>query len=211
MAERLGLRERKKLRTMETISELGTALFLRHGFDNVAIADVAVAAEVAKTTVFNYFPAKEDIALYQIRDHVDEPARVVTTKGDDETSVAALRRHFLAGLAERDPRTGLADGRPFLDYQQMVLSTPGLKLRLLEQWMRSEAALTAALAPLIGDGPGAVLPAVLAGQIITTQRVLIVRNVERLLTGATSGEVYPTALAEASLAFDLLERAEQIV
>lgn len=58
-AETQGLRARKKLQTRENISHQATMLFLERGFDKVTIADVAAAAQVAKMTVTNYFPARK--------------------------------------------------------------------------------------------------------------------------------------------------------
>lgn len=57
----LGLRERKKLSTRQAISNTATRLFIEHGFENVTIAAIAVAANVSKMTVSNYFPRKEDL------------------------------------------------------------------------------------------------------------------------------------------------------
>ncbi len=59
MAE--GLRERKKRETRQRISDIATGLFLEHGFVTVTIAEVAEAADVSVNTVYNYFPAKEDL------------------------------------------------------------------------------------------------------------------------------------------------------
>src|SRR3954449_9603452 len=59
-----GLRERKKRQTRETIAHAAMALFAEHGFDAVTVADVARAADVSEKTVFNYFPAKEDLVLH---------------------------------------------------------------------------------------------------------------------------------------------------
>ena len=39
------------------------ALFGEHGYDAVTVADVARAAGVSEKTVFNYFPAKEDLVF----------------------------------------------------------------------------------------------------------------------------------------------------
>ncbi|NUS11725.1 MAG: TetR family transcriptional regulator, partial [Streptomyces sp.] len=184
MADELGLRERKKLRTGEHISETAIALFLRDGFDRVAVADVAAAAEVSKKTVFNYFPTKEDLVFHPLRDHEDEPARVVRSREPGEPAVAALRRNFLAGLAAGDPNTGLADYAEFLAFQRMVMGTPSLKLRLTELWTRSEDSLAAALAETLaesGDPAWAIVPRVLAGQVLAVQRALTVCNVERML------------------------------
>jgi len=58
-----GLRERKKRQTREAIAQAAMALFVEHGFDAVTVADVARAADVSEKTVFNYFPAKEDLVL----------------------------------------------------------------------------------------------------------------------------------------------------
>lgn len=57
----MGLRERKKARTRERISDIATGLFLDRGFDEVTVAEVASAAGVSVKTVFNYFGAKEDL------------------------------------------------------------------------------------------------------------------------------------------------------
>ncbi|WP_427884803.1 TetR/AcrR family transcriptional regulator [Kribbella sp. GL6] len=57
----LGRRERKKQQTRQAISDVATGLFLERGFDAVTVAEVARAADVAVQTVFNHFPAKEDL------------------------------------------------------------------------------------------------------------------------------------------------------
>src|SRR3979409_161746 len=59
-----GLRERKKRQTRETIAQAAMRLFLAPGFDEGPAADVARAADVSEKTVFNYFPAKEDLVLH---------------------------------------------------------------------------------------------------------------------------------------------------
>nr|ADE34502.1 SsfT2 [Streptomyces sp. SF2575] len=207
MTDQLGLRERKKLRMGELISETAVALFLRYGFDRVSVADVAAAAEVSKKTVFNYFPSKEDLVLYPIRDHVDEPARVAGSRTAGESPIAALRRHFVAGLEAGDPITGLADYSEFLAFQRMVMGTPSLKLRLMEQWINSEDSLAHALAEALGESPDAIAPRALASQIIAVQRTLTVRNVERMLAGSRPADILAECTAEAELAFDLLEKS----
>jgi len=58
-----GLRERKKRRVRQKISDVATAMFLVHGFDKVTVAQIAEACEVAEQTLFNYFPNKESMFL----------------------------------------------------------------------------------------------------------------------------------------------------
>src|SRR5437773_355052 len=56
-----GRRERKKAEVRQRISDAATALFLRHGFDQVSVSEIAEAADVARPTVFAHFPHKEDL------------------------------------------------------------------------------------------------------------------------------------------------------
>ena len=56
-----GLRDRKKRRTREAISDIATGLFFERGFEAVTLADIADAAEVSPKTIFNHFGSKEDL------------------------------------------------------------------------------------------------------------------------------------------------------
>ena len=58
-----GLRERHKQETRQAISDTATQMFVARGFDEVTIVQVADAAGVAKMTVTNYFPRKEDLVF----------------------------------------------------------------------------------------------------------------------------------------------------
>ncbi|NUR96532.1 MAG: TetR family transcriptional regulator, partial [Kribbellaceae bacterium] len=49
----MGLREERRLRTRQSISDVATRLFIEHGFEPVTIAEIAAAAGVAKMTVTN--------------------------------------------------------------------------------------------------------------------------------------------------------------
>ncbi|MER5964800.1 TetR family transcriptional regulator [Streptomyces sp. NPDC002057] len=202
-----GLRERKKARTRQALSDAAVALFLERGFDGVSVAEVAAAAEVSKPTLFRYFPAKEDLVLHRFADHEDESARVVTEgRGAGTAPLDALYAHLLDGLARRDPVTGLSDHPSVLAYLRLLYGTPALVGRLHAYRVRAEAALAAALAgdaagPAAGAGPEARLA---AGQIVTVLRVLAEENAARIAGGETADAVEADAVAQAGLAFRLL-------
>lgn len=59
----LGLRERKKIKTREAIRSATYALIKEQGYDATTIEQIADRAEVSPSTVFRYFPTKEDIVL----------------------------------------------------------------------------------------------------------------------------------------------------
>src|SRR5215469_3749855 len=65
MASQPGLRERKKQQVRQVIADTAEALFAERGFEQVTIAEIAQAAAVSKKTVFNYFPAQEDLYFDQ--------------------------------------------------------------------------------------------------------------------------------------------------
>lgn len=63
MQPQLGLRERKKLKTRVAIRRATYRLIAEQGYDATTVEQIAEAAEVSPSTVFRYFPTKEDIVL----------------------------------------------------------------------------------------------------------------------------------------------------
>jgi AcrR family transcriptional regulator len=194
-----GLRERKKRRMYETVSETAIRLFLEKGFDAVSVAEVAAAAEISKPTLFRYFPAKEDLVLHRIADHETESARVVAGRAEGESVVGALRAHFLAGLARRDPVTGLNDHPRVLAFHRLLYGTPSLVARMYGHLERSEEALAEAL----GGGLDA---RVAAGQLVAVRRVLAMENWRRIERGEPVEGIERDAVAAAERVFGRLER-----
>ncbi|MEV7739048.1 TetR family transcriptional regulator [Streptomyces sp. NPDC088921] len=190
-----GLRQRKKQRMYETLSEIAIRLFLEKGFDAVSVAEIAAAAEVSKPTLFRYFPAKEDLVLHRIADHEDEAARVVAES--DEAPLAALRRHFVEGLERDDPVTGLNDHPAVLAFHSLLYGTPALVARAHGHLERQEAAL----AEVLGGDLDARLA---AGQIIAVRRILALENWRRIAKGETVEDVRGDAVAAAERAFGVL-------
>ncbi|MFJ9601937.1 TetR family transcriptional regulator [Streptomyces althioticus] len=193
----IGLRERKKRRMYRTVSDIAIRMFLERGFDAVSVAEVAAAAEISKPTLFRYFPAKEDLVLYRIADHEEEPARVVR---EGPTPVEALKRHFLAGLERHDPVTGLNDDPEVLAFHTLLYGTPSLVARLYGQLERTEEAL----AEELGDGLDARLA---AGQIIAVRRILAQENWRRIAAGESLDAVGEDAVDAAERAFAVLARS----
>ncbi|KUN79939.1 TetR/AcrR family transcriptional regulator [Streptomyces griseoruber] len=194
-----GLRERKKQRMYQAVSDIAVRMFLERGFDAVSVAEVAAAAEISKPTLFRYFPAKEDLVLHRIADHEREAARVVEGgRAEGVAPLAALRRHFLDGIAAGDPITGLNDHPAVRAFYDLLYGTPSLVARLHAHLERSEAALAEAL----GGGLGARLA---AGQIIAVRRILAEENWRRISAGEPVEDVREDAVGAAERAFATLE------
>ncbi|MER5185622.1 TetR family transcriptional regulator [Streptomyces sp. NPDC002896] len=202
MTAQPGLRERKKLQTAQMLWETAIGLFLQHGFDNVTVTQIAAAANVSKMTVFNYFPAKEDLAMRPMADHVGDPARAVRERARGESAIAALRRDYLAALARRDASTGLNDDRKVLSVHRLLHQTPALAQRVVVLRDRDQQLLAQELAAPT-EHPD-VLARAAASQLIGTREALITENLRRLFDGESADEVYPDAVAHAEQAFELL-------
>jgi AcrR family transcriptional regulator len=194
VVEPTGLRARKKARTRDAIADAAISLFLAHGFDQVAINDIAATAEVSKPTLFRYFASKEDLVLHRFADHKGEAARVVAGRPAGVAPVTALHRHFRAGLDRHDPVTGLNDHPEVLAFHRLVFTTPSLAGRLTQYMLDDEEALAAAL------GPG-IEARLRAAQVLAVQRVLARTNWQKLAAGRTAGDVHPEAVSDADLAF----------
>ncbi len=75
-----GLRDRKKRRLRQRISNVATALFLAEGFDAVSVARIAAACDVSEQTVFNYFPTKESMFFDRDESHAEALAEAVRSR-----------------------------------------------------------------------------------------------------------------------------------
>ncbi|QZY15410.1 TetR/AcrR family transcriptional regulator [Streptomyces decoyicus] len=204
---RLTLRERKKLRTRQRISGEATLLFIRRGFDNVTVAEVARAAEVSTMTVFNYFPRKEDLFLDRIPEGRELLTRTVRERGADESPLAALRRLTLGLLAERHPLAGVGEG--FEHFWRTVLDSPALRARGREAVEEMEDALAVLLAEAVGGDAGR------PGRDVRLAAALIIAGIRAAYAGAAARQlggdpVDDVAVEQAEVlrrTFDALERA----
>ncbi|WP_242614245.1 TetR family transcriptional regulator [Actinomadura roseirufa] len=199
----MGLRELKKRQTRQNISHQATRLFLRHGFDQVTIADVAAAAQVAKMTVTNYFPRKEDLALDLHEEFVELLARTVAGRAPGESALAALRRGFLAAVDRHEAVIGFSGP----DFARMITESPALAARLREFHEEREDALAAVLAAETGSAPDDLLPRLVAAQLGGVHRVLFQETLRRTLDGADHHQIAAALEEAARVAFDLLEPA----
>ncbi|MCP3798384.1 TetR/AcrR family transcriptional regulator [Allokutzneria sp. A3M-2-11 16] len=202
-APNMGLRELKKRQTRENISNHATRLFLERGFDAVTIAQVAAAAQVAKMTVTNYFARKEDLALDLHDVFVDLPAGTVRDREPGESALAALRRAYLAGIAERNPIIGFSGP----EFARMITDSPALVARLREFHDDREKALAVVLAEETGAEPDDIRPRVAAAQLAAIHRLLFDETLRRTLDGHDNDEIARIVDGYARVAFGALEPA----
>lgn len=198
-----GLRELKKRQTRQAISDVATRLFLERGFEAVTIADIAAAAQVAKMTVTNYFPRKEDLALDYHETFVASLARTVAARPRGESALAALRREFLAGVERHDAVIGFT-GREFA---RMITDSPSLTTRLRELHDQREQALAEVLAAETASAPGDLTPRAAAALLAAAHRILFQHVLDLTLAGRSNQEIAAEVAGSARQVFALLEPA----
>lgn len=116
----VGLRERKKARTSLLIQQCALRLFREQGYNDTTIEQVAAVADVSISTVFRYFPSKEDLA--QLNDGSPFLLESLRNQPHDLTPIAALRAAFKEMFVSRTAE-GLAASR---EREMIVLATPDL-------------------------------------------------------------------------------------
>jgi len=91
---RSGLRERKKAKTRAAIQHHAIRLFRKHGYDATTVEEIAEAAEVSESTLYRYFPTKEDLVLWDEFDPLLIEA--FRSQPPELSPLEALRRSFHA-------------------------------------------------------------------------------------------------------------------
>ncbi|SOD61720.1 transcriptional regulator, TetR family [Streptomyces zhaozhouensis] len=138
-----GRRARKKAATRQKIADAALRLFLERGYEEVGIREVAAEADVAVTTLFAHFPAKEALVFERDQDFERGLVGAVTERAPHEPLVAALRREVLARV-----RHCAAEGAA--PVRRLIEESPALRRHEESMLLRHADALAAALAADLG-------------------------------------------------------------
>lgn len=141
---RPGLRERKKLRTRTAIREAAYRLIDEQGYETTTVEQIAAAAEVSPSTVFRYFPVKEDIVLADEFGPLVAAAVRARPAGEPplEAVRAVLREAVGTILADR-PEESARRGR-------LLLEIPAVRARMTETMAETSLPLARAVADRTG-------------------------------------------------------------
>ncbi|MGC1548608.1 MAG: TetR/AcrR family transcriptional regulator [Rhodanobacter sp.] len=187
MQNKQSLRERKKQATRLAISDVATRLFIERGFDNVTVADIADAASVAKMTVFNYFPRKEDL-FFDREDESRDLVRVaLSERADGESPIDALRNLAHELVKQKHPFAKFTAGTS--SFWQTVKLSPALSDRaraMRDELVNELAEMIAASVDRPVSDPEARLVAAL---FVTTWCVAYVEGLSRYRSGSTNNAV----------------------
>lgn len=150
-----GRRERKKAATRAAIADAALRLFLERGYDQVSVKDVADAADVAVTTLFQHFPGKEALVFDQDEDREAALVDVVVNRPADQSVLDALQGYYQTGRS-------LTLEPALKEFLELVRSTPALREYARRMWTRHEASLARAIADSTPGRPDVIGAAALA-------------------------------------------------
>lgn len=90
-----GRRERKRRRMASHLAATAFDLFEEHGFEAVTMEQVAAEADVAKATLYHYFPMKEALLAYRFRDEIVEGMEALAASLSAHRNFASRMRFLL--------------------------------------------------------------------------------------------------------------------
>lgn len=192
----MALREMKVQRTRQAIVAVGAELFLSQGYDATTMEQIAERAEVGKSTLYRYFPTKEDVLLGSFSARMGVTAELVRSRPADEDLSVVLGHVVRAYVQVNDAATR--------ELRAIIDAHPAARAKVWDLVAQEQALLEAALAERLGlDAPD--LGVVMSARIATTLAVVASENVlgdhrplderiERILRDLDHAEiVFPSA------------------
>ena len=101
-------RERKKQAMKQHIYNCALELFMKNGYENTTVDEIAEAADIGRATFFNHYPVKEDV-LHEIAAYTVNYARGIFDREfsvDDRSAREKIKRslHEFGRIFDRNPR-----------------------------------------------------------------------------------------------------------
>ncbi|MEU7788815.1 TetR/AcrR family transcriptional regulator [Amycolatopsis sp. NPDC049159] len=88
------LRERTRLAVRQQLLDAALALFVKHGYEETTVDEIAAAAGMSKRSFFRYFGSKEDVILGKHERLGDQFVEALEARPPDEPLWTSLRRMF---------------------------------------------------------------------------------------------------------------------
>jgi AcrR family transcriptional regulator len=177
-----GRRERKKAEVRHRISDVATALFLRRGFDQVPVSEIAEAADVARPTVFAHFPRKEDLFFDRYPEVAGQLTRAIRQRPAGTSALSALRDTIVAAAQKGQPPYALqADMIP---WWRTVAASRALQARARELADQLSTELAGAMA-----ATGTAEPELAAALAVAAYRTVHLEAIRCILGGEDAGTV----------------------
>ena len=185
--------------TRRRLEQAALDLFLRAGFEQVTIDQIADAAGIGRRTFFRYFATKADAVWGDFDGHVRRLADLLAMAGADRPVLAAICAAYVAVNDYAD------DELPVLrERMRLILAEPALLAHSQLRYAAIDDVVARYVAGRTGSPPGELVPRLAA----TGARAAATTAFEVWLAGRTPSlaEALRTAFAELTGGFPTLRR-----
>jgi len=118
----MSVREEKKAKTRKQIFQSGMRLFMKQGFDETTVDDIAKAAGISRRTFFRYFPTKEAAFFAEQEERLIRFHQVLQDRQPEESGYELVKRACLMM-----GRVYMADKELVLTQNRIIYSSKTLK------------------------------------------------------------------------------------
>lgn len=158
--QKVGLRERKKAKTMANVQMHALRLFRENGYYATTVEQIAEAAEISPSTFFRYFATKEDVVL---TDNYDPLLVAAFENQPPELSpLQAVRNAMISGITEiTDDEWETTRQR-----DQLIMSVPELRAAAMNNLTQMMQLLTQIVAKRVGSHSDDLAVRTFAGVVV---------------------------------------------
>jgi AcrR family transcriptional regulator len=139
------LTDEEQLRRRKEIFHASVHLFLSKGFNETSMREIADAAGIGKSTLYDYFPSKDDILLSFVEDELQTLTDQMGDIGKQDTGAMQKLRKMMFAYMEY-----LATNEDF--YTKLSSQVQRLAQESLERIQRKRHALQDLVRNVIGEG-----------------------------------------------------------
>ncbi|MFL6113768.1 MAG: TetR/AcrR family transcriptional regulator [Catenulispora sp.] len=180
-----GLRERKKAQTRAAIQRQALHLFEQDGYDTTTMEQIAAAADVSPSTLYRYFPTKEDLIL------TDDYDPLLATAFRAQPPDLPILTAFRAAVHETLTSVPPEEQTEMVTRVRLSYAIPEVRARALDHLFTTADTIAELFAERLHRSPDELEVRVLAGTVIgaimaAQQRVLFDPSVDLLDTVETA-------------------------
>jgi AcrR family transcriptional regulator len=120
-------RRRKKRQTRDALIDTALDLFETKGYEHTAVHEITDAIDVAERTFFRYFASKEDLALFFVKQEMDDFTDALAARPAGEAPLTTVRNAFRQTFEQLQGDDHFRNGEPrYLTVIRLIDSTPAL-------------------------------------------------------------------------------------
>lgn len=143
--QKVGLRERKKAKTMASVQAHALRLFRENGYHATTVEQIAEAAEISPSTFFRYFATKEDVVIIDNYDPILVSA--FENQPSELTPLQAVRNAMISGINEITDE----EWETTRQRNQLIMAVPELRATALNNLTQMMQLLTQIVAKRVGS------------------------------------------------------------